>query len=74
MHTPHQTAMAVRALNRCSRQWQNAGPRPPQRCLRPLIGSLWHLVCQKRSCQGAALDGSAENMGNLTFWHLVCQT
>jgi hypothetical protein len=21
-----------------------------------------------------APDGSAENMGNLTFWHLVCQT
>src|ERR1019366_9825560 len=37
--------------------------------LRPLIGLLWHLVCQKRSCQGTAPDGSAENMGNLTFWH-----
>src|ERR1700720_1331873 len=39
--------------------------------LRPVIGSLWHLVCQKQSCQGGAVSGNAENMGNLTFWHLV---
>jgi hypothetical protein len=51
----------------------NAGLRPPQHSLRPPIGSLWHLVCQKRTCQGATMCGSAENMGNLTFWHLVCQ-
>jgi hypothetical protein len=51
----------------------NAGPRPPQRPLRPLIGSAWHLVCQKRTCQGAVMAGSPENMAILTFWHLVCQ-
>jgi hypothetical protein len=39
----------------------------------PNDGSLWHLVCQKRSCQGAAMAENAENKHNLTFWHLVCQ-
>jgi hypothetical protein len=51
----------------------NAGPRPPPHCLRLLAGSLWHLVCHKRACQGAAWVGSTENTRTLTFWHLACQ-
>jgi len=53
--------------------WQTRVRVHRKRSLRPLMVSFWHLVCQKRTCQGAAAAGSAEKMGNLTFWHLVCQ-
>ena len=39
----------------------------------PRRAALWHLVCQKQSCQATLTPANAENKGNLTRWYLVCQ-
>ena len=37
------------------------------------VWRLWHLVCQKQSCQAIPVTMNAENKPNLTRWYLVCQ-